>query len=61
MAGAKGRVVEIQGGVVDCEFPAGEMPGIFEAIEVPREGSDTLILEVLFLPRQYLPCQYMYT
>ena len=46
MAGAKGRVVEIQGGVVDCEFPAGEMPGIFEAIEVPREGSDTLILEV---------------
>ncbi|MEE9513733.1 MAG: F0F1 ATP synthase subunit beta [Anaerolineales bacterium] len=46
MAGAKGRVVEIQGGVVDCEFPAGEMPGIFEAIEVPREGADTLILEV---------------
>ncbi len=46
MAGAKGRVVEIQGGVVDCEFPADEMPGIFEAIEVPREGSDTLILEV---------------
>ncbi len=46
MAGAKGRVVEIQGGVVDCEFPAGEMPGIYEAIEVPREGADTLILEV---------------
>ena len=46
MAGAKGRVVEIQGGVVDCEFPAGEMPGIYEAIEVPREGSDTLVLEV---------------
>ncbi|MES0339102.1 MAG: F0F1 ATP synthase subunit beta [Anaerolineales bacterium] len=46
MAGAKGQVVEIQGGVVDCEFPAGEMPGIYEAIEVPREGSDTLILEV---------------
>ncbi len=46
MAGAKGRVVEIQGGVVDCEFPAGEMPSIYEAIEVPREGFDTLILEV---------------
>ena len=46
MAGAKGRVVEIQGGVVDCEFPAGEMPGIYEAIEVPLEGSDPLILEV---------------
>ncbi|MCK5053221.1 MAG: F0F1 ATP synthase subunit beta [Anaerolineales bacterium] len=46
MAGATGRVVEIQGAVVDCEFPAGEMPDIYEAIEVPREGSDTLILEV---------------
>jgi len=46
MAGAKGRVVEIQGGVVDCEFPAGEMPAIYEAIEVPLEGSDPLILEV---------------
>ncbi len=46
MAGAKGRVVEIQGGVVDCEFPAGEMPGIYDAIEVPREGSEPLILEV---------------
>lgn len=46
MAGVKGRVVEIQGGVVDCEFPAGEMPGIYEAIEVPQEGSDPLILEV---------------
>ncbi|MGB2896450.1 MAG: F0F1 ATP synthase subunit beta [Anaerolineales bacterium] len=46
MAGAIGRVVEIQGAVVDCEFPAGEMPDIYEAIEVPREGSDTLILEV---------------
>ncbi|HUS85416.1 MAG TPA: F0F1 ATP synthase subunit beta, partial [Anaerolineales bacterium] len=46
MAGATGRVVEIQGAVVDCEFPAGEMPDIYEAIEVPREGSEPLILEV---------------
>ncbi len=46
MAGATGRVIEIQGAVVDCEFPAGEMPDINEAIEVPRDGSDTLILEV---------------
>jgi len=46
MAGATGRVVEIQGAVVDCVFPAGEMPDIYEAIEVPRDGSDPLILEV---------------
>ena len=43
---AKGRVVQILGGVVDVEFPAGQLPEIFEAIEVPRDGSETLVLEV---------------
>lgn len=43
---AKGRVVQILGGVVDVEFPAGQLPEIFEAIEVPRDGGETLVLEV---------------
>ena len=43
---AKGRVVQILGGVVDVEFPAGQLPEIFEAIEVPRDGGGTLVLEV---------------
>ncbi len=43
---AEGRVVQVLGGVVDVEFPADQLPEIFEAIEVPREGSDRLVLEV---------------
>jgi F-type H+-transporting ATPase subunit beta len=43
---AAGKVVEVQGGVIDCEYPQGELPGIFDAIEVPREGQEALILEV---------------
>ena len=42
---AKGRVVQIFGGVVDVEFPPDQMPQIYEAIEVPMDGG-TLVLEV---------------
>jgi F-type H+/Na+-transporting ATPase subunit beta len=46
MANANGRVVQILGGVVDVEFTDGKIPELFEAIEVEREGKDTLVLEV---------------
>ena len=46
MEGATGRVVEIQGGVVDCEFPQGDLPAIYDAIEVSREDQEPLTLEV---------------
>ncbi|MDP1547554.1 MAG: F0F1 ATP synthase subunit beta [Anaerolineales bacterium] len=46
MANANGRVVQILGGVVDVEFPAGSIPELYEAIEVDRENQDTLVLEV---------------
>jgi F-type H+-transporting ATPase subunit beta len=46
MANATGRVVQILGGVVDVEFPEGDIPGLYEAIEVAREGKDPLVLEV---------------
>ena len=46
MEKAKGQVVQILGGVVDVEFPADQLPEIFEAIEVPRDGGGTLVLEV---------------
>jgi len=46
MAKATGRVVQILGGVVDVEFPEGDIPGLFEAIQVERPGQDVLILEV---------------
>jgi F-type H+-transporting ATPase subunit beta len=46
MAKVKGRVVQILGGVVDVEFPPGQLPEIYEAIEVPRENTQPMILEV---------------
>ena len=41
-----GRVAQIFGGVVDVEFPAEQLPEIYEAVEVTREGERPLILEV---------------
>ena len=46
MANATGRVVQILGGVVDVEFPEGNIPELFEAISVDRPGNEPLILEV---------------
>ena len=34
MANATGRVVQVLGGVVDIEFPEGQIPELYEAIEV---------------------------
>jgi F-type H+/Na+-transporting ATPase subunit beta len=41
-----GRVIQIQGSVVDVEFPEGALPEIFEALEIERPGSLPLVLEV---------------
>jgi F-type H+/Na+-transporting ATPase subunit beta len=46
MAKETGRVVQIQGGVVDVAFPEGDLPELYEAIEVERPGEDALVLEV---------------
>lgn len=46
MANVAGRVVQILGGVVDVEFPEGEVPELFEAIHIDRPGRDPLVLEV---------------
>ncbi|MGA9533609.1 MAG: F0F1 ATP synthase subunit beta [Anaerolineales bacterium] len=46
MAEATGQVVQVLGGVVDCEFPPDRMPEIFDAVEVDREGKRPLVLEV---------------
>ncbi|HNB37173.1 MAG TPA: F0F1 ATP synthase subunit beta [Anaerolineales bacterium] len=43
---ANGRVVQILGGVVDVEFPNGDIPDLFEAIEVGRSEKEPLVLEV---------------
>jgi len=33
MEKATGRVIQVQGSVVDVEFPEGELPDVFEALE----------------------------
>lgn len=43
---ASGRIVQIQSSVVDVEFTDGDVPEIFEALEVISEGEKPLILEV---------------
>ncbi len=42
---AKGKVVQVIGTVVDVEFPPDELPQLFNAIEIGRDGSK-LVLEV---------------
>jgi F-type H+-transporting ATPase subunit beta len=48
---ATGRVIQITGPVIDVEFPAGELPAIYNALEIKRPQStagvsDTLVVEV---------------
>ena len=42
---ATGKVIQITGPVVDIEFPAGELPGIYNAVEITR-GDSPIVCEV---------------
>jgi len=41
---AKGKVAQVIGTVVDIEFPPDELPALYNAIEIPRDG-DKIVLE----------------
>ena len=43
---ATGRVIQITGPVVDIEFPAGQLPSIYNAVEILRKGEEPLVCEV---------------
>ena len=48
---ATGKVIQITGPVVDVEFPPGELPGIYNALQIKRPAAaagadDTLVVEV---------------
>ena len=43
---ATGRVIQITGPVVDIEFPAGELPAIYNAVAIERKGQADLVCEV---------------
>ena len=42
---AKGKVAQVIGTVVDIEFPPDELPALYNAIEIPRNG-EKIVLEV---------------
>ena len=43
---ATGRVIQITGPVVDIEFPASQLPQIYNAVEIVRPDHDPLVCEV---------------
>jgi len=43
--GTVGKVVQVTGPVVDIEFPEGELPEIYYAVEIPKDGG-RLVVEV---------------
>jgi F-type H+-transporting ATPase subunit beta len=43
---ATGRVIQITGAVVDIQFPAGQLPTIYNAVEIQRPGQEPLTCEV---------------
>ena len=44
--GTVGHVVQVLGAVVDVQFPPEHLPEIYHAVEVEREGKESLVLEV---------------
>jgi F-type H+-transporting ATPase subunit beta len=46
MSEIQGNISQILGAVVDVEFPPGQLPDIYDALRVPREGQEDLVLEV---------------
>jgi F-type H+-transporting ATPase subunit beta len=44
--GATGRVIAITGPVVDVEFPAGQLPAIFNAVRIEPPNGDSVTCEV---------------
>jgi len=44
--GAVGKVVQVIGPVVDVEFSPGELPEIYSALDIQREGQGPLVVEV---------------
>ena len=43
---ATGRVIQITGAVVDIVFPAGQLPAIYNAVEIQRKDREPLVVEV---------------
>jgi F-type H+-transporting ATPase subunit beta len=45
-AGATGKISQVIGAVVDVEFPAGQLPNLFDALKVATQDGREVVLEV---------------
>jgi F-type H+/Na+-transporting ATPase subunit beta len=59
--GTTGRVVQIMGPVVDIEFPGGELPEIYDAVEIPQDGSRMVVEVQQHLGDAWVRCVAMST
>jgi F-type H+-transporting ATPase subunit beta len=41
-----GKIIQVIGPVVDIQFPSEQLPEIYDAVEIPRDGDGKLVLEV---------------
>jgi F-type H+-transporting ATPase subunit beta len=56
---SKGRVVQVMGPVVDIEFPTGNLPEIYDAVEIPREKGRLVVEVQQHLGRDWVRCVAM--
>jgi F-type H+-transporting ATPase subunit beta len=42
----RGRIIQVVGPVVDIQFPPDQLPEIYDAVEIPRDGDGKLVVEV---------------
>jgi F-type H+-transporting ATPase subunit beta len=55
----KGRVVQVMGPVVDVEFPGGDLPDIYHAIAIPRNGGQLFAEVQQHLGNDWVRCVAM--
>ncbi|HLB11780.1 MAG TPA: F0F1 ATP synthase subunit beta [Dehalococcoidia bacterium] len=56
---AKGKVVQIIGTVVDVEFPPEQLPALFNALEIPGDGSKLVVEVQQHLGNNWVRCLAM--
>jgi F-type H+-transporting ATPase subunit beta len=56
---AKGKVVQIIGTVVDVEFPPEELPSLYNAVEIPSNGSKLIVEVQQHLGNNWVRCLAM--
>jgi F-type H+-transporting ATPase subunit beta len=57
--GSKGRVVQVMGPVVDIDFPPGQLPEIYDAVEIPRDGGKLVVEVQQHLGNEWVRCVAM--